>query len=108
MQCKAPRATLVTMTYTARPGADDWMVPGIILAVAEHRRRIARLLRRLDALRRDAVERSVTVLEDGTAGPDALLTLFAERLRAGDRELREVVAELEARRNALVSQAHQD
>jgi hypothetical protein len=112
MQRMAPGASLVAMTYTAQAGAEDWMVPGIILAVAEHRQRIARLLNRLDALRRDAVERSVTVLEDGlddgTVDAPALLALFAERLRAGDHELREVVAELEARHDALVFQARHD
>jgi hypothetical protein len=74
------------------------MVPGIILAVTEHRRRIAKLLGRLDDLRRNAVEIGVGALEDGTIDAATLLVLFTERLRAGDGQLEELVKDLESER----------
>jgi hypothetical protein len=77
---------------------DDWMVPGIILAVTEHRRRIARLLGRLDELRRNAVEAGVAALEDGTVDAPTLLVQISERLRAGDGQLEQLVIELESQR----------
>jgi hypothetical protein len=81
---------------------DDWMVPGIILAVTEHRRRIARLLGRLDELRRHAVEAGVAALEDGSVDTATLLAQFSDRLRAGDGQLEQLVIELELQRRLAV------
>jgi hypothetical protein len=78
------------------PVAEDWMLPAIILAVTEHRRRIARLLGRLDELRRDAVETGVAALEGGTVDAATLLATFSERIRTGDGQLADIVSELEA------------
>lgn len=55
---------------------DDVMVSGIILAVVEHRRRIAKLLDRLDGERRALVEISVAALEEGTVDVATLLARF--------------------------------
>jgi hypothetical protein len=71
-------------------GTDELMVPGIILAIAEHRRRIARLLERLDCDRRAIVEITVQELEDGSLDAATMLVQFhrraATRLR-GDADL---------------------
>jgi hypothetical protein len=77
---------------------EDWMVPGIILAVTEHRRRIASLLDRLDELRRRAVEAGVAALEDGTIDAATLLVCFSEQLRVSDGQLGQVVEELQLQR----------
>lgn len=77
-------------------GADDVLVPGIILAVVEHRRRIARLLDRLDRGHRAIVEAGVTALERGSLDAATLLARFHERLRAGDDNLDALMAEISA------------
>jgi hypothetical protein len=63
----------------AMTGPEDVLVPGIILAVVEHRRRIARLMDRLDGQRRAVVEMGVAALEEGTVDVATLLARFGER-----------------------------
>jgi hypothetical protein len=79
-------------------GAQNWMVPGIALAVVHHRRRIATLLGRLDGLHREAVEVAVAAFEDGAVDAATLLVQFSDRLGGSDAQLERVVADLEARR----------
>jgi hypothetical protein len=79
----------------AMPGPDDVMVPGIILAVVEHRRRIARLLDRLDGERRAVVEMGVAALEEGKVDVATLLARFGERLRADDGSIEAFVVDAE-------------
>jgi hypothetical protein len=59
--------------------AQNWMVPGIALAVVHHRRRIATLLGRLDNNQRDAVEVAVAAFEDGAVDAATLLVQFSDR-----------------------------
>ena len=75
---------------------DVWMVLGITLAVAEHRRRIALLLGRLDELRRDAVVSGVAA--SGTVDVGTLLAYFGDRLRVGDARLSSLVDEFQRQR----------
>jgi hypothetical protein len=65
---------------------DELMVPGIIFAVADHRRRIARLLDRLDCDRRATVERAVEALEDGSLDAATMLMQFRERAATRSRD----------------------
>ena len=52
---------------------EDWMVPAMILAIYQHRRRISVLLDRLDDPQRGVVEAAVSALDDGTVDPATLL-----------------------------------
>jgi hypothetical protein len=67
-------------------GIDELTVPGIILAVADHRRRIARMLDRLDCDRRAIVEGAVQALEDGSLDAATMLMQFHERAATRSRD----------------------
>jgi hypothetical protein len=79
---------------------DDVTVSGIILTIVEHRRRIARLLDRLDGERRVMVEISVAALEEGTVDVATLLARFHDRLRAEDGGTEGLVGDADEERSA--------
>src|ERR1700694_4819701 len=67
---------------------EDWMVPAMILAVYQHRRRISQLLNRLDGPHRAAVEAAVGALADGTIDPATLLAEVSQGVREGEGQSR--------------------
>jgi hypothetical protein len=85
-------------SYSRGATGEDWTVAAVILAVIEHRRKIARMLSRLDELQRHVVETGVAALEDGTVDVATLLVRLSERLREGDGQLQMLVDELKVRR----------
>ena len=64
------------------------MVPAMILAVSQHRRRIAQLLNRLDDPHRRVVEAAVAALADGTVDPATFLAKVGQGVREGDSRAR--------------------
>ena len=76
----------------------DWMVPGIVLAVVDHRRQIATLLSRLDQLHREAAESAVVAFEGGVIDAATLLLQFSDHLRTSDAHLEHALSDLERRR----------
>ena len=54
---------------------EEWMVPAMILAIYQHRRRISQLLNRLDDPHRQTVEAAVTALAAGRTCEDATAEL---------------------------------
>jgi hypothetical protein len=78
------------------PAPDHGLAP-MVFAVANHRRRIARLLEQLDDLRHHTGDTRVADLEPAMNDDAALLAQFAARLRRGDEVLRDVIAALQGR-----------
>jgi hypothetical protein len=77
------------------PGSEDWMVPAMILAVYQHRRRISQLLQRLDDPQRAAVEAAVTALSEGTVDAATLLAKLGEGVREGEGRMHQLTELLE-------------
>jgi hypothetical protein len=74
---------------------EDWMVPAMILAIYQHRRRISVLLDRLDDPQRGVVEAAVSALADGTVDPATLLAKVAEGIRDGEDRMHQLIRLLE-------------
>ena len=74
---------------------EDWMVPAMILAVYQHRRRVAQLLNRLDDRRRAAVEAAVGALAEGTVDAATLLAKLSEGVRDGEGRMHQLIQLLE-------------
>jgi hypothetical protein len=70
---------------------------GVVVAIDGHRQRIAKVLDQLDDLQRHAVEQHVSSRQSGECATPVLFALFAQRLRAGDDALRDVLLQLRAR-----------
>ena len=60
------------------------MVPAMILAVYQHRRRISQLLDRLDDPHRCVVEAAVSALTDGTVDAATVLAKVGQGVREGE------------------------
>jgi len=71
------------------------MVPAMVLAVYQHRRRISQLLNRLDDPRRAAVEAAVAALAEGTVDAATLLAKLSEGVRDGEDRMHQLIALLE-------------
>lgn len=74
---------------------EDWMVPAMILAIYQHRRRISVLLDRLDDPQRGVVEAAVSALDDGTVDPATLLAKVSQGIRDGEDRLHQLIQLLE-------------
>lgn len=74
---------------------EDWMVPAMILAIYQHRRRISVLLDRLDDPQRGVVEAAVSALDDGTVDPATLLAKVGQGVRDGQDRLHQLIQLLE-------------
>jgi hypothetical protein len=70
---------------------------GVVIAIDDHRRRIATVLNQLDDLQRQAVERHASSRASDEPTASALFACVAQRLRAGDDALRDVLLQLRAR-----------
>jgi hypothetical protein len=69
----------------------------VVVAMDEHRRRIAKVLDQLDELQRHAVDRHPGTRDCDERAPSALFACLAQRLRVGDDVLRDVVFVLRVR-----------
>lgn len=74
---------------------EDWMVPAMILAIYQHRRRISQLLNCLDDPRRAAVESAVAALAEGKLDAAALLAKLSEGVRDGEGRMHLLIKLLE-------------
>jgi hypothetical protein len=75
----------------------EWMVPALVVAIYQHRRRIDELLTRVGPARRTAVEMSVSALLDGTVDVTTLVARITESCRDGDRRVQTLVEMLTTR-----------
>jgi hypothetical protein len=75
----------------------EWMVPGLILAIYQHRRRIDELLTRVGPSRRPAIEMAVSALLDETVDVTTLVAHITESCRDGDRRVQMLVEMLATR-----------
>jgi hypothetical protein len=70
---------------------------GLVIAIDGHRQRLAAVLDQLDDLQRHAVEQHADSRKSDECATSALFAFFAQRLRAGDDALRDVLFQLRAR-----------
>ena len=87
------------VTNPAQPDSpiQEWMVPALIIAIYQHRRRIDELLTRLGPARRPAVETTVSALLDGTVDVATLVARLTEGRRDDDRRVQMLVEMLATR-----------
>jgi hypothetical protein len=88
---------VVSRTRSAEMNPRTRTLEAIVIAIDDHRRRIAKVLDQLDDLQRHAVDRHPGARDGDERAPCALFACLAQRLRAGDDALRDVVFELQAR-----------
>jgi hypothetical protein len=79
------------------PPIQEWMVPALILAVYQHRRRIDKLLTRVRPSRRPAIEMAVSALLQGTVDVATLVARITEGARDGDGRVQTLVEMLATR-----------
>jgi hypothetical protein len=90
---------------TNEPGPDspiqEWMVPALILAIYQHRRRIDELLSRLGPARRTAIEMAVAALLDGTMDVATLVARITEGCHDDSRRVQMLVEMLATRADSV-------